>query len=442
MASRRKRKSTSRFSPDSIEISRQESDCSSWTVKKFKEELTNIGINITSKLSKTVLQQIYFDNLKSVSEPEQLSNEDQEVSPTLPNVTSNSSNELPLLIGNLTEVVIGLRDSMNSNTNRNNSNTSLSADFSGNIQDTRRNRFQQVHTADEHVFSLYKWYGVSPSESDCGINPTLNTSTATINGVPSSSVPFLDIISPALKKQIIEGRDVNLAGLLMKDYESVQAASTLLTSSGLEINLPGKKDIRLHRTLTIKEFVCAFGKYKRVMCRVFPQRNEELDCYLANILQIESSYGEKFYEYHKLFAAKAATALRDFKVKFDWGVKDNDILTLLAPHARPEVCRLCYAIDHGTNFCPLSSQSVERSTYPRNRPSSDRVDRRGRTRVLHDGKEVCNNYNTARGCARPGCSLTHICSSCFAFHSAFNCNKDTQRNKSSRGSTTINENTK
>ncbi|CAG2238195.1 unnamed protein product [Mytilus edulis] len=113
------------------------------------------------------------------------------------------------------------------------------------------------------------------------------------------------------------------------------------------------------------------------MCRVFPQRNEELDCYLANILQIESSYGEKFYEYHKLFAAKAATALRDFKVKFDWGVKDNDILTLLAPHARPEVCRLCYAIDHGTNFCPLSSQSVERSTYPRNRPSSDRVDRRG-----------------------------------------------------------------
>ncbi|CAG2252701.1 unnamed protein product [Mytilus edulis] len=265
MASRRKRKSTSRFSPDSIESSRQENDCSSWTVKKFKEELTNIGINITSKLSKTVLQQIYFDNLKSVSEPEQLSNEDQEVSPTLPNVTSNSSNELPLLIGNLTEVVIGLRDSMNSNTNRNNSNTSLSADFSGNIQDSRRNRFQQVHTADEHVFSLYKWYGVSPSESDCGINPTLNTSTATINGVPSSSVPFLDIISPALKKQIIEGRDVNLAGLLMKDYESVQAASTLLTSSGLEINLPGKKDIRLHRTLTIKEFVCAFGKYKRVI---------------------------------------------------------------------------------------------------------------------------------------------------------------------------------
>jgi hypothetical protein len=36
------------------------------------------------------------------------------------------------------------------------------------------------------------------------------------------------IISPTLKKQIIEGRDVNLAALLIKDNESLQAASFLL----------------------------------------------------------------------------------------------------------------------------------------------------------------------------------------------------------------------
>jgi hypothetical protein len=43
----------------------------------------------------------------------------------------------------------------------------------------------------------------------------------------------MDIISPTLKKQIIECRDVNLAALLMKNYESVQAACSLHTSSGL-----------------------------------------------------------------------------------------------------------------------------------------------------------------------------------------------------------------
>ena len=162
----------------------------------------------------------------------------------------------------------------------------------------------------------------------------------------------MDIISPTLKKQIIEGRDVNLAALLMTDYESVQAASSLHTSSGLEINFPGKKDALLHKSLSLKEFVCAFGKYKGVLYRVFPQRSEELDCYLAN-MQIETSYGEKIDDYHKLFSVKATTALREIKVKSDWGVTDNDLLTLLAPHARPDVCKICHTIDHETNFCPL-----------------------------------------------------------------------------------------
>ena len=88
----------------------------------------------------------------------------------------------------------------------------------------------------------------------------------------------MDIISTTLKKQILEGRDVNLAALLMKDYESVQAASSLYTSSGIDINLPGKKDARLLKSLSLKEFVCAFNKYKRVLCRVFPHRSEKLDC--------------------------------------------------------------------------------------------------------------------------------------------------------------------
>jgi hypothetical protein len=77
-------------------------------------------------------------------------------------------------------------------------------------------------------------------------------------------------------------------------------------------------------------------------------------------MQIETSYGEKCYEYHKLFSAKAATALLEFKVKIDWGVKDNDLLTLLAPHARPDVCRICHAIDHATKLFPLFSMKQDR----------------------------------------------------------------------------------
>ena len=100
---------------------------------------------------------------------------------------------------------------------------------------------------------MYNWYGVPSRESDYayGLDLASNSATATINGVPSYSLPFMESISPKLKKQIIEGRDVNLAALLMKDYEAVQAACSLHTSSGLEINLPGKKDARLHKSLSL-----------------------------------------------------------------------------------------------------------------------------------------------------------------------------------------------
>jgi hypothetical protein len=60
------------------------------------------------------------------------------------------------------------------------------------------------------------------------------------------------IISSTLQNQIIEDRGVNVAALLTKAYESVQAASSLHTSSGLEINLPGRKDARLHKSLSLK----------------------------------------------------------------------------------------------------------------------------------------------------------------------------------------------
>ena len=168
-----------------------------------------------------------------------------------------------------------------------------------------------------------------------------------------------------------------------------------------------------------------------------------MDCYLAN-MQIETSYGEKFYDYHKLFSVKAATALREFKVNIDWGVKDNDLLSLLAPHARPDVCKICHAIDHATKFCPLFSMNQDRLDLSRRKVQySDRTDRRGRTRIVHDGKEVCNNYNSLKSCVRSACSFPHICNSCFLNYTVFNCNKTSssahQKNNSGKRMSTVSE---
>jgi uncharacterized membrane protein YheB (UPF0754 family) len=65
MASRRQKKSA-RYSPYST--SDQLSECNKWSASKFKQELLKNGINITSNSTKTVLKQLYLDNVKSVSD--------------------------------------------------------------------------------------------------------------------------------------------------------------------------------------------------------------------------------------------------------------------------------------------------------------------------------------------------------------------------------------
>jgi hypothetical protein len=50
----------------------------------------------------------------------------------------------------------------------------------------------------------------------------------------------------------------------------------------------------------------AFGKYKRVMTSVYPDRRAELDAYEDDIIDIYNFFGSKFYDYHKLFSSKAA----------------------------------------------------------------------------------------------------------------------------------------
>jgi hypothetical protein len=60
-------------------------------------------------------------------------------------------------------------------------------------------------------------------------------------------LPSFAILSPTLKKQIpvLEGRDVNLAALLMKDYESVQAANSLHIQAA-DLKLFCQESINLH----------------------------------------------------------------------------------------------------------------------------------------------------------------------------------------------------
>ena len=84
-------------------------------------------------------------------------------------------------------------------------------------------------------------------------------------------------MTESVKRNIIAGKYVNLACLLIPDFEAPKASNE--TMNVLEFLKRDRKDCRLDRALNITQFYKAFGIYKKAMCEAYPLRRKELDLY-------------------------------------------------------------------------------------------------------------------------------------------------------------------
>ena len=105
----------------------------------------------------------------------------------------------------------------------------------------------------------------------------------TSHGYSAESLPLVETISPNMKKNIIEGKDVNLAALLIPYYSGPMNNDDRLSVDSCHNRKP---DPRLNRNLSLNEFMKAFGIYKNVMCQAYPSRREELDMYERDIVDM------------------------------------------------------------------------------------------------------------------------------------------------------------
>ncbi|CAC5365159.1 unnamed protein product [Mytilus coruscus] len=90
------------------------------------------------------------------------------------------------------------------------------------------------------------------------------------------------------------------------------------------------------------------------------------------------------------------------------------------------VCKICNLIDHATQYCPLQSSVQVENSSSRSYSSSNlqSVDKQGRSRVFHEGREMCNNFNNPIDCYRKVCYLLHQCTKCRGTgHGAATCRK-------------------
>lgn len=100
--------------------------------------------------------------------------------------------------------------------------------------------------------------------------PEGNYSQSIPTRVSPDSVPYVETVSPTLRSNILQGKDINLASLIMPREVEEQRVTD---SEGRYILLKQNQDARLLRNLTLNEFIIAFSKYKNIMCKVQDDRN-------------------------------------------------------------------------------------------------------------------------------------------------------------------------
>ena len=189
------------------------------------------------------------------------------------------------------------------------------------------------------------------------------------------------------------------------------------------IPLKPLSDSRLTRSLTLSEFIMAFSIYKNVMCEAYPIRRTELDAYELNIVEMSHKFGgSAFYEYHRSFSARAAAMLQNYNIKINWAIKDTNLFCMTFAGRTALTCGQCNSLAHTTQFCPQNigkNQNTPHfgiSTVGGNQKlgTNRGIDIKGRNRVSHKGRELCNNYNSSAGCDKPNCQYWHICIKCRA----------------------------
>ena len=224
----------------------------------------------------------------------------------------------------------------------------------------------------------------------------------------SDSLPVTEYIAPSLRKAIQEGKDVCLAHLLMPpEYSASQYKETHREFTSLYLK---SSDPRLHRMLSLPDFLLACVRYMNVMTEVHPERRAELTHYLSFVVKLAVQFPPPlFYEYHKHFSRKAASILSSQGRKIDRAVRDDDLYFQIFAGRRVRTCDA----DLKTEFFASSSDGRLRSplSYCTRRPLV----------FTNDQREACFNFNGYRGCSNSACARAHVCLRYLQSHAQKDC---------------------
>ncbi|XP_071090198.1 uncharacterized protein [Haliotis cracherodii] len=275
----------------------------------------------------------------------------------------------------------------------------------------------------------------STAREEIRINGKFTLSTAIANHAATATQPLdpntlprLETASAHLRQQIHEGRDINLALLLIPD--DVHCGPRSIQIGDGQLHLKTTNDKRLQKVLNIRDFLKAFERFKKIMLEKFPNRSAELDEYQGIIIGLSNETDDNaFYTYHKMFSAQAAAAIELLNRPVYWGRLDRELYIKIFTSRKANACQWCSELNHTSEFCPLSLNDHLKSSLVPRKPQQirtnnfDGTDAHGRAIIFHQGQSICNNYND-RGCSHQHCRFMHVCLICKRTHPKFQCRTD------------------
>lgn len=426
-----------------------------WTIARLKEELKNMNVNFPVNARRMALVRILKqakNDCSSLDIDRRGSRNDQDASPNDAAVNNLEDRPISLfgsaranqdgraqyrereiidIVGKLSNTVQSLQQNVTNLTAKvsrivSNNTDVVSYDRAENLQTNRQDQnIANISTSPIENFNLESAYralnstsfrGLSTPSAAAGNEQQLRNMTRhSAWGYAAENLPYVETISPQLKKNILSGMDINLSTLLIPYYNG-----SGFTTESIDGDSKTKPDLRTAKNLNIGEFIQAFGIYKNIMCSAYPLRRQELDLYERDIIDMASRYpGQCFYEYHKRFSAEAAAHLRYNNTAIDWSIRNNTLFCNIFANVRPNSCALCGSTFHISGFC---NKNIHVQARPRNTGNRmEEIDTYGRDRVNFQGREICNNFNGFKGCVAFRCRNLHICLVCKGDHAKLKC---------------------
>ncbi|CAF1230981.1 unnamed protein product [Rotaria magnacalcarata] len=304
--------------------------------------------------------------------------------------------------------------------------SSLSLDILREPVDQNHDNIRASNTnADDHEFTncqlpgSYPSFDIESNNGDSMEQTSVNAAerikasprTYTLFNCPifdcSNSPSMVEFIPQSLRKAIQEGKDVCLAHLLIPEEHSLsQYQDGIKDSTSIYLK---STDPRLHRSLSLPEFMLAFVRYLNVMTEVHPERLVELNIYLSFIVKMGVQFPPPlFYEYQKNFS-------------------HDDLYFQIFAGRRARTCDKCSSVDHSTDFRPSIfhwdiKNDVTSMSMNDSRSRIMMWQRFKRTSIFTaDQREICFNYNGNRGCTNHVCQRAHVCLKCQQPHPQKDC---------------------